>query len=396
MPAEGWGRLASRVLVGLVLAELACGSAEPGPSGQLKVGRRASTASTSGLVTYHGGKVLSGAQVVVVFWGSDFPTDVLEGTPETYRTLGELSDFDWISEYDTASQNIQRPNFAGQVVIEPGDSGTTLVEAQIVAELINQLDAGVLPAATEDTYYAVYFPHGIVIELGDHQTRSCVSWDAFHGALAPGSAGTFAVFPSCGAVSYAAAHELFEAVTDPHYDGWYTADGGAEIADLCQTDTTSLHLPDGGTLVAQALWSDVAGGCLGSGNQFALSIEPTTAAVAPVLTFTVSMTAPRNPYAQLTWTVTGLPAGASASPPRQDGQDRWTFSVDVPHADTPFSVTVQARTESWTAFVAAPVSVPRAPSAPATAGCSQSGGSAGPVGIAALLVLAVLRPRRRA
>lgn len=395
MPGAPSGRFASRALVLFLLAQVACGSAEPGASRQLQVGRRAAAASTSSVVRYHGGRVLSGAEVVVVFWGSDLPAVVVEGTPGIYRALGELNDLDWISEYDTASQHIRRPSFAGQVVIAPGDTGTTLVDTQIVAELVRQLDAGVLPPATEDSYFPVYFPHGIVIELGQSSARSCVTWAAYHGDLAPASPGTYAVFPDCGRASADAVHELFEAVTDPHADGWYS-DPGDEIADLCQSDITSLPLGDGGSLVIQRLWSDIAGGCFGSGNDFALSIDPAEAPAAPLMTFVVSMTPPRKPYAQLSWQVSGLPAGASASSFLQEAQDRWTFTVDLPHADKGFSFMVEGRTESRTAFAGAQVTVAPAPSAPATTGCSQAGGSAGPGGLAAALLIAILCPRRQA
>jgi hypothetical protein len=395
MPAEASGRLPSKVLVGLLLAELACGSAEPGSSSPLEIGRRASAASTSGLVAYHGGKVLSGAEVEVVFWGSNLPADVVERTPGIYQTLAELNDFDWISEYDTASQHIRRPSFAGQVVIEPGDAGTTLVDAEIVAELVSLLDAGVLPAATEDSYYAVYFPPGITIELGEFQAKSCKAWAAYHHDLAPASPGTYAVFPDCGQLPPDAFHELFEAVTDPHADGWYVDSSGQEIADLCQGTVDSLQLQDGGSLPVQQLWSDVAGGCRGSGNEFFVSIDPTSVSVDPVLTFSVSMDPPRYPYAQLSWKVSGLPdGGASASLVPGKAPGRWTLTVDVPQPNTAFSLLVEARTESWTASASSRVLVPP-PSAGASS-CSQAGGSAGPGGVAAALLLALLCLRRRA
>jgi hypothetical protein len=395
MPGETSGRLPSKVLVGLLLAELACGSAEPGSSEQLEIGRRDPAASTSSVVSYHGGRVLSGAEIVVVFWGSDFDAGVVDQISGVYRTLTDVNDFDWISEYDTASQHIRRPSFAGQVVIEPGDAATTLVDAKIVAELVRQLDAGVLPAATEDSYYAVYFPHGFTIELGVFQDKSCVSWEAYHEDLAPSSPGTYAVFPVCGQRPAVAVHELYEAVTDPHAgDGWLT-DAGEEIADLCQGSVDWLHLRDGGSLEVQPLWSNVSGGCHGSGNEFFVFIDPTEAPVGPVLTFSVSMTPPRYPYAQLSWQVSGLPdGGASASLVPGNAPHRWTLTVDLPHPDAAFSLVVEAQTESWTASASTRVLAPTAPSP--GGGCSQAPGSASPEGVAAALLLALLCLRHRA
>jgi hypothetical protein len=396
MPGETSGRLPSRVLVGLLLAELACGSAEPGPSRPLEIGRRAQAASTSSLITYHGGRVLSGAEIVLVFWGNDFDAGEVDRISGNYRTLTEVNDFDWISEYDTPSQHIRRPSLAGEVVIDPGDARTTLIDTQIVAELVRQLDAGVLPAATEDSYYAVYFPPGITIELGEFLEKSCTTWAAYHDDLAPASPGTYAAFPACGHAPAVAAHELFEAVTDPQPgDGWLT-EAGEEIADLCVGSVESLQLRDGGSLVVQRLWSDVAAACSGSGNEFFVSIDPTEASVGPVLTFSVSMIPPRYPYAQLSWQVSGLPdGGASASLVPGNAPRRWTLTVDLPHPDVAFTLGVEAQTESWTASASTRVLTPAAPSAGGT-GCSQAGGNAGPERVAAAVLLASLCLRRRA
>ena len=45
-----------------------------------------------------------------------------------------------------------------------------------MAELVKQLDAGVLPAATENGYYAVYFPAGM-------HPRGTVRGPLVHGVL---------------------------------------------------------------------------------------------------------------------------------------------------------------------------------------------------------------------
>src|SRR5678809_956770 len=131
-----WGsRRSATVLLGLVLA---CG---PRMNTERSVAPLAGT--DAGVVTYHGGTVLSGAQIVLVLWGRDVAGDVVDRTTSTYRTVTELSDFDWISEYDTASQHIGRASFLGQVVIDPGDAGTRLsdggtllLDQDIVAELV--------------------------------------------------------------------------------------------------------------------------------------------------------------------------------------------------------------------------------------------------------------------
>jgi hypothetical protein len=355
----------------------------------------------AGLVTYHGGKVLSGAQIVLVFWGTHVTGDVVDRTTSTYQTVTEVNDFDWISEYDTRSQHIGRTTFLGQVVIDPGDAGTRLrdggtllLDQDIVAELVRQLDAGVLPPATDEHYYAVYFPRGVKIEAGDFLDASCEVWSAYHADLAPASVGTYAVFPACGQNSPNAVHELFEAVTDPHdNDGWTTRDG-SEIADLCSSSLTSLPLRDGGVVEIQRLWSNVSASCLGSGNEFNLSIDPHVAPAAPVLTFTVSTTTPRSAYASLAWQVAGLPDGGTSTL-REDGPSRWTLTVDLPPVDKAFSFTVEAQSESWKSSTAAGV-YPAPSSSHSAVGCSQSRGEPLPEALLGALVLAALGLRCRA
>jgi len=385
----------------LLLAVTACGSGGTVLHDEPRVARRAAAAATSNRVTYHGGTLLSRAEIVVVFWGTQVEADVVDRTPALYRALTELNDFDWLSEYDTDSQHIERASFLAQVTIEPGDGGTRLrdggtllLEQDIVAELVRQLDAGVLPPATVDHYYAVYFPPGVKIEAGVFLDASCDAWLAYHGDLAPASIGTYAVFPACGQTSPNAVHELFEAVTDPHdNDGWTTQDGN-EIADLCASSLTSLPLRDGGSLDVQRLWSNVSGNCLASGNEFSLSIDPHVAPAAPVLTFTLSMTAPRIAYANLGWQVSGLPDGGTSTI-RPDGTGRWTLTVDLPPADGAFSLAVEAQTDWWTATAAAGV-YPAPASSHASTGCSQTLGPPWPEGLIGAIVLGALSLRRRA
>jgi MYXO-CTERM domain-containing protein len=397
MGATQRGLASTGVGTGLVVVLLllaACGFGAAGPPTRVTVARRSASASSSPLVTYKGGRVLSDADIVVVFWGGTVPSAVVDATPEIYRTITGIDDFDWISEYDTPAQHIGRARLVGQTTIDPGDAGTDLFEGQIVAELIRQLDAGALPPATDDSYYAVYFPPGVTIRAGIFEDRSCHEWQAYHGDLAPDVPGTYAVFPGCGQSSPNAVHELFEAMTDPHdNDGW-TTQAGDEIADLCASSLTSLPLADGGTFGIQRLWSDVANACLGSGNEFTLSIDPAAAVADPVVSFTLSMSPPRNPFTQLSWGVSGLPTGGTYSiAQRTDGSGRFTLTLDLPQPSQGARFTVEGRTESWKASAVGGLYL--ASSSSGAAGCSQASGTSWPVGLVALIGLVVLGRRRR-
>ena len=61
-------------------------------------------------------------------------------------------------------------------------------------------------------------------------------------------------------------HELAEAVTDPTGEGWMDRTIGAEIADLCWDNGTTIG-SDGKVYVIQKLWSNTAGKCV-SGLMF--------------------------------------------------------------------------------------------------------------------------------
>ena len=136
---------------------------------------------------------------------------------------------------------------------------TTVMTPEIGPEIAAQVLAGTLPAATENTMYVVHFPPGITIVDPDPNGpgTSCEGFCAlhfYHFVLSdPPTYFTFNVHPDftqspgcqvgCGVgttfdkYTETLAHEIFEATTNPYGAGWVNqcdADGGAEIADLCQ------------------------------------------------------------------------------------------------------------------------------------------------------------------
>ena len=94
------------------------------------------------------------------------------------------------SEYKTSTQNINTGSFVGLYTITPSANanGASITDDQIQAELLAQINAGHLPAATLDnqgnaqTYYALFFPPGITISLGGY--LSCSYFCAYHGTFA--------------------------------------------------------------------------------------------------------------------------------------------------------------------------------------------------------------------
>ncbi len=215
------------------LFAVGCGAAlpEPDSSGQANVrygsrvhkmpkldsGVSTGSAPAGARLTYFGGRVVSNMQVVQVLYGtgSYLPQVSSTGTPSIgsfYQQVLNSAYVDWLDgEYNTVNptpansgtktnQHIGRGSFLRQVTITPSsaNNGSTIDDSNIQAELAAQIQAGHLPAPTHDaggnnnTYYAVFFPHGKVITQGG--SGSCSAFCAYHG--------TVANVPSFGEVYY--------------------------------------------------------------------------------------------------------------------------------------------------------------------------------------------------
>ena len=204
------------------------------------------------VLEYHGGKVISHVQVVLVGWGT-LPTYLKTTAPGYFQKLVNSRFMDWHGEYDTVglkptdfakngmgtSQRIGR----GTVVATPiqitpktsGATGKTVDDTAIAAEIQAQIDAGVLPQpkveadGTVDTIYFTFFPSTITISQGG--ANSCSAFCGYHGTFVnkTGKSVYYAVIPDmtagacagggCGGNSDQSygetnSHELSEAITD--------------------------------------------------------------------------------------------------------------------------------------------------------------------------------------
>src|SRR5262249_41223238 len=151
---------------------------------------------------YFGGRIVSNIEVVQVLYGTGnyIPQVTSTGTPSIatfYQGVLNSAYVDWLTEYNTntqpppnSNQTLGRGSFRTQVQITPSavNNGTVIDDTQIQAELSAQLAAGTLPAPTDDgsgnnnTYYAIFFPHGKTITLGG--AASCQVFCAYHGTIA--------------------------------------------------------------------------------------------------------------------------------------------------------------------------------------------------------------------
>ena len=268
-------------------------------------------------LTYYGGRVVSNLQVVEVLWGTgaagsgngQFLSQVYNTTTPSvatfYQEVLNSAYVDWMTEYNTditdaggnpgTNQTIGRGSFVARYAITPSDTSNPIDDTAIQTELVNQIIAGHLPAPTSDaagnnnTYYAIFFPHGLTITQGG--TSSCVAggFCAYHGTIDAGSpVGEiyYGVHPDmqsgsgcytgCGGSSVfgnqtsVASHEMTETITDCEVGlatvyapplAWYDSRNG-EIGDICNAQQGSIVGGDGQTYTVQKEFSNLANSCI--------------------------------------------------------------------------------------------------------------------------------------
>ncbi|HEY0482445.1 MAG TPA: kelch repeat-containing protein [Kofleriaceae bacterium] len=257
---------------------------------------------------YFGGRIVSNVQVVQVIYGSGsyIPEVLSTATPSMatfYQGVLNSPYVDWLTEYNTTTQPsptsnqvLGRGSFLTQATITPSaaNNGTVIDDDQIQAELSAQIAAGTLPAPSSDgagnnnTYYAIFFPHGKTITLGG--AASCQVFCAYHGTIAnagghgeieygvhpdfqPGSGcenGCGAAATQFGNYTQVASHELVETMTDPEI-GLATVFGPplawadlvfSEIGDICNDQNGHVLGSDGVTYDVQTEFSNTLNDCI--------------------------------------------------------------------------------------------------------------------------------------
>lgn len=314
-------------------------------------------------LTYFGGPVISNAHVVEVLYGSGSYAPQVSSTapPSIASFFGDLLTSGYISlltQYNTPAsggtgQTIGNGTFDGlfQIVPSAANSGSTVDDTQIQAELLAQINAGHLPAPVLDaagnvnTLYMIYFPPGVTITQGG--SSSCVGggFCAYHGTtsntlnsknilygvhpdMQAGSGcssgcGSSSVFGNYTSVS---SHELTEAITDADVGiattfaaplGWYDMTNG-EIGDICNAQQGS-YVANGTTYTIQLEFSNAANNCVlppaTATPNFSLSASPASLSVTQGSSgsSTITVTPSGGFTGSVSLSASGLPAGVSAS-----------------------------------------------------------------------------------
>jgi hypothetical protein len=233
-------------------------------------------------VQYFGGAVLTAPKVVPVYFGNDQTTF----TDQITTFLGKLASTTatyWlpaIKDYSIGALTIATPI---QLSESPGAS--PLADSTIQAWLTQKLTSNdpAWPAPDANTVYALFYPTGTSITLGQGGGTSCSSFGGYHSNIKIGNNDVaYAVLPRCAkfagmsgidAVTGPTSHELLEAATDPYPQDqantaygqvdnnhliWEFVLGGGEVGDMCAQDPTSFYKPSDIGYTVQRSWSNVS------------------------------------------------------------------------------------------------------------------------------------------
>ena len=335
-------------------------------------------------LSYFGGPVISNVHVVQVLYGSGSYNAQVAGTtsPTMGQFYGDLTGANsgytsLLTQYNTpasggTNQTIGNGTFDGlfQIVPSAGNNGSTISDAQIQSELLAQITAGHLPAPVLDaagnvnTLYMIFFPPGKTITQGG--SSSCVAggFCAYHGTTSTllngknvlygvmpdmqsglcstGGCGNAGVFGNYTSVT---SHELTEAITDADVGiattfapplAWYDMVNG-EIGDICNGQQGS-YTANGTTYTIQLEFSNAANNCVlppagAPSPNFTIAATPAsqTVTAGTGTSYTATVTPSSGFTGVVNFSVSGLPAGATASfnPTSVTGSGSSTLSVST-------------------------------------------------------------------
>lgn len=360
---------------------------------------RAAAAAAKAHLTYYGGPVLSNVKVVQVNWGGSNVSFASE-LNGFYSAVTNSAYFDWLSEYNTPTQQIGRGSFAG-AVDDTSVAGTSLSDAQIQQEIGRLVSTGKVPAADDNTIYMVHFAPGVSISMSDG-SQSCVQFCAYHSTFTQGGRNIYyGIIPDqnaggcasgCGGgtafenTTSTTSHELIEAVTDAAVGlattngpplAWYDTKNG-EIGDICVTGTSYTGVVAGYTV--QKEWSNKAGACIVTSGStppppadgFSVSASPSSATVQPgsTVSYTITTAVTSGSAQTVSLAVSGLPSGVTGSfrPTSVTGAGTSTLtltaSAAAAAATKSFTVTGTAPSGSHTASASVTVSATTPPPPP--------------------------------
>jgi hypothetical protein len=233
-----------------------------------------------------GGPVLAHPVLVPIFFSNDQdPGSPVADMVLFYEDIGATNYWKTMAEYGVGAPGAVVPVMLAQAAPATIDDTTSpSALSRLLAGLIQNGTDG-MPKPTADTVYVFNFPLGTSVTIGSGASgQSCVGFLGYHFDAQIGSQHVaYAVVPRCAApagqrlqtnlqvFTTSASHEITEASNDPfpsYSPAWSQVDGphiyfdeangGSEIADMCEQDPETNFAFADSALLVQRIWSNAS------------------------------------------------------------------------------------------------------------------------------------------
>jgi hypothetical protein len=227
----------------------------------IQIGTIGEAVVTGNGIEYHGGPVMQGPHNVYFIWYGNLPNIALTMLPDLINGLGGSQYFNTNTTYGDTTGNIANTATMAGAVFDNYSQGKALNGTTLNNVFSAPLNSGALPVDTNGIYFILTAPD-VTLNLaspGSPPQGFCTAFCGFHTSTigAPDLKVAFVGDPAtqcpaipntpgCSAQSLSPngnedadamanvmAHELNEAITDPHGDAWFHTDTAGEVGDLC-------------------------------------------------------------------------------------------------------------------------------------------------------------------
>jgi hypothetical protein len=245
--------------------------------------QRGAASKTPTPLQLKGGSILTTPSLYAIWWGDwSSPGDKISGIESFFNGYTGSSYANTITEYyDINSSTGKQEPFTGHSVFNPSlyDASAAPPHAINTSTAVSEACTVLKNNSLTPDPNAIYFIYtstgaGHVSYCAWHDKGTCPNGTTIQVAYMPnidGLPGCDPLAPYYGhseglaALANVTAHELSEAITDPHLDAWLDQNG-QEVGDKCawQFDTTNnqVTLSNGTQFKLQKEWSNAANGCI--------------------------------------------------------------------------------------------------------------------------------------
>ena len=304
--------------------------------------------ATGNGISYHNGPVMTGTVNIYYIWYGNWDQDPQANTILTdwANSIGGSPYMGVNATYGDTIGNVSGAVAYGGSTTDAGSFGTALTDSNIGSIVSSALSSRRLPTDSNGVYFVLTAPG--VAETSGFLTQYC-GWHTygnFNGANIKYSfvgdggnnSGCSAQFgaspngdPPVDAMVSVIAHELEESISDPNLNAWYDASGN-ENADKCAWNFGATYSAVGGGVANMKLgardyliqqnWLNAnGGGCAlsyATGTpDFSLAVSPSSQTLpstgGTTGNYTITATPTNGFGASIAYSISGLPAGATAS-----------------------------------------------------------------------------------